>query len=176
MEKTIKNKSKKRKNIKNNKILFGILLAIIIIVIIFIIFNKKKEEEEKVQESTNNLSVFDTNLGEYVKEVETGTKINISPKLNQDKKIEDLDVTNIQLTTTSGITTLIADVANNTQNATSWKNIKAVFLDENGKELFSAKGIVSSLNVGETTKLSISMSSNYIAAYDVEFRVEKYQK
>lgn len=164
-----KNKDKTKRKKKLYLLILG-MIVIIIAIVLCIIISRNKKDEVVQENNSDGLTLFDTKLSEYVKETEDGVKINVSPKLNQDKKIGELQVTNIQLTAVGGITTLLADVTNNTTANTDLKNITAVFLDEKGKELFSAKGIVSALKVGASTRLNISMSSNYITAYDVEFR------
>lgn len=162
-----------RKRFKNKKIKLYIAIFLIIAIIIAIItyFSRKDNNiESEIVDNSEGLTLYDTKLSEYVKETEEGIKINTSSELNQDKKLGDLTVTNIQLTSVSGITTLLADVTNNTNQNTDLKNITAVFLDENGKELYSAKGIVRALDIGETARINISISSNYVTAYDIEFK------
>ena len=41
--------------------------------------------------------------------------------------------------------------------------------DENKKEICKAKGVVKALGAGETGRINISMSGNFITAYDIEF-------
>ena len=50
-------------------------------------------------------------------------------------KLNELDIKNIQLTCKNGITTLLADVLNNTNKDSEIKNINIKFLDENNKEI-----------------------------------------
>ena len=102
-----------------------------------------------------------------MKETNDGTKINISPKINETKTIDGLEITNIQITSSNGVTTLIADVKNNTDTATALKNVLVKFLDQNGKELVSVNGIIMPLEIGQSTKLNVSLSSNYVTAYDI---------
>ena len=164
---------KEKQNRKKLKIFIAILLIIISIIIITVISTKDKSNTPSDNEG---ITLYDTKLAEYVKETDNGTKINTSAQINTNKKIGELDATNIQLTESSGITTLVATVANNTSNSTGLTNIKAIFLDEKGNELYSARGIVSALNVGETTTLNISISSSYITAYDVKFEILKNEQ
>ena len=84
-------------------------------------------------------------------------------------KLNELDIKNIQLTCKNGITTLLADVLNNTNKDSEIKNINIKFLDENNKEIRTVNGYIPSLKIGETTKLNVSMSSNLIIAYDINF-------
>lgn len=163
-------KTKKKKLPKKKIALAIIILAVIIIITYSTITNRKKKQQEQINElieQSQELTISDSNLGEYVKETNDGTKINISPKLNESKTVDGLEITNIQLTSSNGITTFIADVTNNTKASTNLKNVIVKFLDEEGKVLISVNGVIMPLENGQTTKLNVSLSSNYVTAYDV---------
>ena len=64
------------------------------------------------------------------------------------------------------MTTLLADVKNNTGSNTSIKTAEITLLDNNNEELVTVKGIINEMEAGGTSKLNISMTSNYINAYD----------
>ena len=163
-------KSKKRKPPKKKVILVTIILVIIIIIAYSITTKKQKKQQEQINqliEQSQELTITDSNLAEYVKETNDDTKINISPKINETKTIDGLEITNIQITSSNGVTTLIADVKNNTDTATALKNVLVKFLDQNGKELVSVNGIIMPLEIGQSTKLNVSLSSNYVTAYDI---------
>ena len=158
-----KNRSKFRK--------IRIATCIIIIIIVFIICFKilSKKDIDNTENNEKEFVLYDSSIADYVKESEDGTKINISPKINQDMKLNELDIKNIQLTCKNGITTLLADVLNNTNKDSEIKNINIKFLDENNKEIRTVNGYIPALKIGETTKLNVSMSSNLIMAYDIKF-------
>ena len=67
------------------------------------------------------------------------------------------------------MTTLLADVINNTGSKTEVQTVDITLLDNNGQELTTVTGIISELEAGATTQLNIAMTSDYINAYD--FRV-----
>ena len=143
----------------------------IIIIVLFIICLKTllKKDIDNTENSEKEFVLYNSSIADYVKESENGTKINISPKINQDMKLNGLDIKNIQLTCKNGITTLLADVSNNTNKDSEMKNINIQFLDEDNKEIRTVNGYIPSLKIGETTKLNVSMSSNLIIAYDINF-------
>ena len=144
---------------------------IIIIIVLFIVCLKIlfKKNTKNTENSKNEFTLYDSLIADYVKQSENGTKINISPKINQDMKLNELDIKNIQLTCKNGITTLLADVLNNTNKDLEMKNINIKFLGENNKEIRTVSGYIPALKIGETTKLNVSMSSNLIIAYDINF-------
>ena len=158
------------KRIQMRKVRKIIIIGVIIIIACIVsanIFLKKGTNNINIDE--NKLEIYDSSIADYVKKIDDGTKINVSPKLNQDTKINGLDIKNIQLTCKNGITTLLADVLNNTNKDSEIKNINIKFLDENNKEIRTVRGYIPALKIGETTKLNVSMSSNLITAYDIEF-------
>ena len=158
------------KRIQMRKVRKIIIIGVIIIIACIVsanIFLKKGTNNINIDE--NKLEIYDSSIADYVKKIDDGTKINVSPKLNQDTKINGLDIKNIQLTCKNGITTLLADVLNNTNKDSEMKNINIKFLGENNKEIRTVSGYIPALKIGETTKLNVSMSSNLITAYDIEF-------
>lgn len=158
------------KRIHKRKVRKIIIMGVIIIILCIVwanIFLKKENKNTKIDE--NKIEVYDSSIADYVKKIDDGTKINISPKLNQDTKIEGLDIKNIQLTCKNGITTLLADVFNNANKDSEIKHINIKLLDEENKEIRTVRGYIPALKIGETTKLNVSMSSNLITAYDIEF-------
>lgn len=122
------------------------------------VLRKKEETAEKQNKEIPPITV-----------IEDGTKVNTRIKVNEAKNVNGLLVTNIQLTEKGGLTTLLANVTNKTEQRTEFKRLKVVFLDENGKEFASTIAFLTPLEVGETTQLNTSATSNYINAYD--FRV-----
>ena len=152
-------RSKKQNNYKSKRML---LIAIILVfLIICIIFFAQKNNENNISNTSQN----ETTQG-YVEEIEPGVKINKSTKLNEAKDVNGLLITNIQLTTESGMTTLLADVTNNTGAKTEVQTVDITLLDNNGQELTTVTGIISELEAGATTQLNIAMTSDYINAYD----------
>lgn len=158
------------KRIQKRKVRKIIIIGVIIIIACIVsanIFFKKETNNININE--NKLEVYDSSIADYVKKIDDGTKINISPKLNQDTKIDGLDIKNIQLTCKNGITTLLADIFNNTNKDSEIKHINIKLLNEENKEMRTVRGYIPALKIGETTKLNVSMSSNLITAYNIEF-------
>ena len=157
-------RSKKQNNYKSKRML---LIAIILVfLIICIIFFTQRNNENNISNTNQN----ETTQG-YVEEIEPGVKINKSTKLNEAKDVNGILITNIQLTTESGMTTLLADVTNNTGSKTEVQTVDITLLDNNGQELTTVTGIISELEAGATTQLNIAMTSDYINAYDFKVTI-----
>ena len=165
-------KSAKRikKSNKNNKMIKSIIVILIIILIVIgiIILVKNKNNNGNTSNRTNQ----NTSIPSYVEEIDSGVKINKSTKLNEAKEISGYQITNIQLTTESGMTTLLADVTNNTANKTGVQMVDITLLDEDGKELTTVTGIIDELEAGEKTQLNIAMTSDYVNAYDFKVNLK----
>ena len=134
-----------------------IVAIILIIIIVAVIVNINKKNKHETTENDEN---------SYVEEIADGIKINKSTKLNESKLVNGLLISNIQLTESDGMTTLLADVTNKTEQKTSFKKLRIILLDENENEISSMIAFLNNINVGETTQLNVYTTSNYIKAYD----------
>lgn len=149
------NKHAKRKGQLKIIILIGIIAIVIVISAIIINVNKmKKVEETQPQEES------------YVQEMDDGISINKSTKLNEAKLVNGLLISNIQLTEKGGMTTLLADVTNKTEQKTEFKKLKIILFDEENNEIATMLAFVNGIDAGATTQLNASTTSNYIKAYD----------
>lgn len=143
---------------------------ICIVIALVVNINKKKGTlNDNIKEGNEGISLYDTSISEYVKETEDGTKLNTSMLINSDKMLDNLTITDIQLTYNSGMTSLTANVTNNSNMETPITTITAILKDEKQKEICKVKGVIRALNIGETGRLNISMSGNFITAYNIEF-------
>ncbi len=164
-------KKEQKKEVKRKKTkgiptwMVVIIIAVIVTGVLVIIRNMSMKQEV----SSGTVQTGDKKEG-YVEEIEDGVKINKSSKLNEAKEIDGLSITNIQLTTKDGMTTLLADVTNNSGAKTAVKPVQITLLKQDGTELVTVTGIIDKLDVGGKTQLNIAMTSNYIEAYD--FRVK----
>ena len=95
-----------------------IIVVVIILTILVAIKNSQKSQEN--QNSTE----------EYVKILEDGTQQNISKKLNENKEIEGIQISNIQLTEHLGETILLTEVKNLTELETESIGITIILLDQ----------------------------------------------
>lgn len=166
-------KRKKQSSKKIYKVKFiiaGIIIMICIVIALVVNINKKKGTlNNNIKEGNEGISLYDTSISEYVKETEDGTKLNTSMLINSDKMLDNLTITDIQLTYNSGMTSLTANVTNNSNMETPVTTITAILKDEKQKEICKVKGVIRALNIGETGRLNISMSGNFITAYNIEF-------
>ena len=153
---------------KKEKRLILVLIAILVIVLIIGLFIKKNKNKEN--EIQNQNTATDE---KFVQVLEDGTKLNKSSKFNETKNIDGIEISNIQFTYKDGQTVLLADVINNSGKAVDMTLLEIKLLDEQGNEIITVGGIISPMQVGETSQLNASMTMDYANAYDVEITLKK---
>lgn len=121
--------------------------------------NKNKGEEQSQQSS-------DTATEKYVDVLGDGTKLNKSSKLSETKKLNGLEVSNIQLTHRNGMSVLLADVKNTTSVDVGLTEVTITLYDEKGNVLEKLDGLISPVKAGETVQLNCGVSADYANAYD----------
>lgn len=159
-------KKDNKKSLKSKKMVITVCVVVIVAVICVIVYSVR--DSHKLE---NTLNVTTNTTDGYVEEIENGIKLNTSSKLNEAKEVGSYKISNIQLTTQNGITTLLADVTNMSTATTELNTVEITLLDEGGNALTSFKGVVDSLEPSATTKLNASTTSDYILAYDFEVTV-----
>lgn len=150
------------------KLIIILLVILVIVAIIFFIARRGKNGEENTVQNTQNNTVVE----EFVQVLEDGTKLNTSTKLSETKKVNGLEIGNIQLTNSNGQTVLLADVTNNSGAATDLTLLDIILLDKAGNELGKVGGIISPLEVGGKTQLNASMMMDYSNAYDFKIIIK----
>lgn len=158
-------------NKKNLKII--IILTVIVLIIAITLYCIAKKNNKKVENPTanNETTIMESEIkkvDEFIGELSDGTKINTNAAMNVASTLGNLQVENIRLTLKNGITTFRASVKNSGTTKTELKNVTLILKDKDGKELVSAKGLISSLNADESKELAISITSNYIDACGYE--------
>ena len=152
---------------KNEKkmILILILLSVLIIGVIYLCTrpNKKDIVENNIKNEVKE---------EFVKVQDNGTKVNISNKLKEEKDLNGLKISNIELKEKDGQLRLLADISNKSkEDVKEAFYINIILIDKTGKEIDSIRALVTPIKVGETKKISAGITEDYANAYD--FKVVK---
>ena len=142
------------------------LIAIMLIIIMVNTFRKKEPENVgPVQGEEQGIE-----QEEYVQILQDGSKLNKSEELLKEKKLDELEISNIQLKETGGITTLLADVKNNTNHEIQERNITIEVLDKQGNVITSLNGTIDTVGAGEKVQLNMSVTGDVANAYDFKIR------
>ena len=83
---------------KNKKIITTIIVFVIVVVGVILILEKLSNNQENKGNQYENEQEENELVEKYVEELDDGRKINISNKLKETKKLEGLEISNIQLT------------------------------------------------------------------------------
>ena len=158
-----------------------VLIAIIVGIIVFIIMNivKSKNSKEGVgqnnQKQNSESQQVEENAvkEEFVQQTDDGTKVNVGSKITDDKDVNGLKFTNVQLTEKNNQSTLLADVENATgKNLTDYTNLDITFLTKDGQEIITVKGILPPLKSGDKTQFNTGLTQDVANAYDIKIKVE----
>lgn len=142
------------------------LIAIMLIIIMVNTFRKKEPENVgPVQGEEQGIE-----QEEYVQMLQDGSKLNKSEELLKEKKLDELEISNIQLKETGGITTLLADVKNNTNHEIQERDVTIEVLDKYGNVITRLNGVIDTVGAGEKVQLNMSVTGDVANAYD--FRIK----
>ena len=138
-----------------------IIIGVIIIGIILIVKNNSKNKDEQ-----SNVEQVQVPEEKYVQTLEDGTKLNTSNKLKETKKLDGIEITDVQFTYRNGQCALIGTVTNKSNSDTEATLVKIILLDDKGNTIQEINGIISPLKVGASDQLNIQTSADYSNAYD----------
>lgn len=139
-------------------ILILVLITIAMLIITVIVKNNNKQQEVTPEQGSG-----------LVKQQEDGTKQSISGKLQETKKIEDLDVSNIQIIEVNGEATITANITNDTLNTKKEFPITIKVLNKQGEVIQEVGAYVGKMQKGETRAINASVSMDISEIYDVKF-------
>lgn len=131
-------------NNKKNKIILLLIIVLIAIIIFVIAMRDKTKEETK--------TTFD---GETA---------------NSNIKIEDIEFTDITKKYEDGVTTIRANIVNNTEE-TKNINVKIVLKDDEGNEIQSMIQAIENIEPDRKKVLSTGIMGDYTYVKDIEFEV-----
>ena len=154
--------ARKKEKEKGVKLIHIILLVAIIIGGFFGIkyFTKNAQEQDKTSVGQ------ELSQEKYVKLFDDGVKLNTSAKLNEDRDFEGLKIKDVQLTYRNGVTNLLCNVENTSNNNLKMQDVEISFLDENGDVIYKMAGIIEDINAGETKQFNSSVTADFSNAYD----------
>lgn len=166
MESKKENKSSKKSKLNSRPLILIVSVAAIIIlaIVLIVALNTGKNNENGNNTNTEN-------IGENVKLDEKGDKVNISDKLNSEKKFENYKVGNILLKTENGQTSFTADITNISGSTQPAQLIYITFLDKSGTELSKMGVYIRDIKAGEKISTKATTSRDLTNAYD--FKVTK---
>lgn len=155
---------------KNEMIFVGILIAIFVVIIVAALIAKNNGtiEPENKPENKVTENVVDE---KYVDVKDDGTKVNNSNKLKEAKKLGDLEISNITLSSKNNESYLQATVKNTGASKAGDDFITITIMDEQNQEIATIQAYLSTVEPGKEITLSTKASVDFANAYD--FKVNK---
>ena len=167
-------KNEKGKNLFLKIVLIAIIVGIIVFIIMNIVKSKKSKEGVGQNYQSESQQVEENVVKEeFVQQTDDGMKVNVGSKITEDKEVNGLKFTNVQLTEKDNQSTLLADVENATgKELKDYTNLDITFLTKDGQEIVTIKGILTPLKSGEKTQLNAGLTQDVANAYDIRIKVE----
>lgn len=164
---------------KGALIICAVAIVLIIVLLVAKGGNKKQEQnntqnnsvQNSVSSNVDNTAENNTLVEEFVEKQEDGSKVNTSEQLKKTKTIDGLEITNIRLVESGGLSQIVADVKNTTSTTKGDFDITITALDKNGNKIASLSGYIDRVAPGKTAQLNASVTTDMANAYD--FTVEK---
>lgn len=147
---------------KKKKRIIILLIVIVLIIVISVVLINIIKTNKKSGKSENEI---------YVEVLEDGTKRNTSNKLKENKKFNDLQISNITIEEKNNQTILKTDVTNLTNTNQGDYAIYIILKDDQGNEIKKIAGYLDHMNPHEKTELNIKTSYDFANVYD--FAIEK---
>ena len=151
---------------KNEIKMIGIIILIGLVIIGIILITRKPKEETSKEITSSQQTAQTTKNEEYAVTFDDGSKMNTSNKLNEKKKLGDLEIGNISLTYKNNKSVVLADVKNTSNNTVEKQLVTLTLFDKNGAEIINLDGIIPKLEAGKTTQLNIGTSKDIANAYN----------
>lgn len=160
-------KERKKKNVRLIWIILIIIVAVGVIVTINLSNNKKDAKPAQQQSQVGNGQQEETKpVEKYVQVLEDGTKLNISEKIKQTKKVGDLEISNIQITYQNGVTNILATVTNTSSKKSELQNVSIVLSDDEGNTIYTLRGVLEETEPNGTSQLNTSITADFANSYD----------
>ncbi len=160
-------KERKKRNVRLIWIILIIIVAVGVIVTINLSNNKKDTKPAQQQSQVENGQQEEEKpVEKYVQVLEDGTKLNISEKIKQTKKVGDLEISNIQITYQNGVTNILATVTNTSSKKSELQNVSIVLSDDEGNTIYTLRGVLEETEPNGTSQLNTSITADFANSYD----------
>jgi len=153
---------KKKINIqKKNLLIIGIALFIIIMLIIILVNVFKKKPVD------NNVNTNSTE--EFVTTSENGEKTNISSKIKEKKKVENLEFSDLKITMKNNETVVTGKVKNPTKDSIKGFYFKLKALNSSNESIAESEGLLDSvIPAGSSISFETITSKDFANCYDIQ--------
>ncbi len=157
---------------KNEKIGIMILALVAIIVIVVLLVNRSGKDKQ-TSGGNNGVGSSQVDNGqngeEFVSRQEDGTKVNISNKIKETKRVGGLEITGLTITEKDNLAQLLGTVTNVSSGVEGNYTLKIIVLDKDNQEIIDMLFSVSELQPGQSVGIDSSATFDFSNAYDIRF-------
>lgn len=164
-KKSINNKPRKTMRKSEKKLILILVIITIIVISIYLVINNKSKIEES--DKNNDNTQIQNQTKENFSVLEDGTKLNISKKIKETKKMDGLEFSDIKITEKDNVTVILANVKNITKDIKRDLYVNIKVLDENSNEITSLSGYIGEIEPNETEIFKVSVTFDFANAYDI---------
>lgn len=140
-----------------------IILVLVALVIIFCVRACAKSKTNKNENSRMINSSDVENKEKYTIQLEDGTKLNNSEELKNVKKYRTIEISDIQVTSTNGNTTILANAKNTGNDTFEREIVTIVLIDEDGIQIAEIPAVIPKIEPGKTGRINTNVSSADVA-------------
>ena len=160
---------------KEKKVVFTLIAIMVIILIVVIIVKQVGGGNDNTNTANmNGTSTTNTtntaNEEKYTTELNDGTKLNTSEDLQGVKTYNNLEFSNIQVSSQNGRTVILADVKNNASTDHEAEIVKLTLLGENDEVIDVTYPVMPTIPAGGTEQLNSTTTAD--VANFKDFRIE----
>lgn len=156
---------------KEKMVILVLLIITIILVAVGIVTKTNGKETAKTNPNSSDNEENKVTGKENVTLLDDGTRFNTSDALHKTKKIEGIELSEIQLIEKDNVSQILGTLTNTSSSEQGGYPVKLTLLDKAGEEIIVVEGTVGKLQPGETGKLQVEATFDFGNAYD--FRIEK---
>lgn len=146
---------------KNEKIFVGVIALIAVVVIAGLLIARNSRRQQTGNNGDENYVEE-----EFVQRLEDGTRLNTSEQMKTSKRVEGVEITNIQVTEKDNVSLILGTATNVSDKVQQGFTMDVKIVDKAGNEVVTIGAIVGKLEPGESEEFNTSATFDFANAYD----------
>lgn len=165
-------KNGNRKLIKKTVLLIILLVVVVFIICKLILKGKEKNIIINISQSLINKTTSTENNSNMNNVIITneGIKVNVSPKIYEQKKIKNITVKDMNISSQNDNTTIIFTIVNNSNKELLNVDYTIKFITNTGKLIEKVTGTISKIDANSEQFIYLKRDTDLSNAYDYNFK------
>lgn len=135
-----------------------VTVAFVIMLCVALGVRSRRNEDNRIMSNSDV-----ENKEKYTIQLEDGTKLNNSEDLKVVKKYKTIEISDIQVTSANGNTTILANAKNTGQNTFERKIVTLVLMNEEGMQVAEIPAVIPKIEAGKSKRINANVSSADVA-------------